>query len=371
MAVSPSLSDSIGDKFATLQASNPEAFKQDDGTPFAAPPSQDGGQAAKGADGDGEAKEGQKPDGAKPEGDKPNIEELGFEGADPAAKGDDKGGEPAEPETAKLELAIDPTLVVGKLGDKEITAAELQNAVAAHADVTRTRTQFADYKKNAEPVLEYIQANMEPLKVLDEASVFAEAGKTEEAQAALVKCFEIVAKQLNVEFKAPSGAQRDDKGRFVSGAKDDDLEAHLAEIEEEHGKDSNAYRLAKRQVDLDKRLAAQEQSQRDSEARLASAQEAAKARDEVTQWATKWKDQGIEGVNVEAAMNLVGKPMTAAQALQLSNMRPFLTWYAGNAPGSPDRPNTPPNSGSNPPLDKEKAGLGDIISEKLGKIARK
>lgn len=284
-----------------------------------------------------------------------SFNELGL-GGEPIGAAID-GTEQGAP-VSKLELQIPADQVVGTLDGKPVTGEQLKNAVMAHSEFTKRNQEFAAYRKNAEPAIQFVTENA---SLLEE---FA-SNDPKRIEAALLG----VAKEYGIELagKGKGGRERDPgTGRFSPRDKGE-ADVELASIAEEFGKDSFEYRQAKRASDLESSLAQMaeqnanlmQQHERFTSG-LRTAQQAAQARAEVDGVLKVWGEKGVTGIDPDAAMSLVGQPITAAQAAQLAGFPQVVKWLVSKQTGRPNEPGTAARA----PLDLKGKSLSDTIRER-------
>lgn len=257
--------------------------------------------------------------------------------------GQSQGGDGGQQgSAAPLELSVEGSTVIGTVDGNPITAAELKNGYMRHADYTRKTTEIADYRKNAEPALQYIAANMEPLKALDLASQLKERGDSEGAIRELRTAFGLVAKQLGIEnasFDDAKGRSRDAGGRFTSeGAPESN--ALLEKLKDEFGEESVQYQQALQIDALQKQIEAGNQRWNQFQTGLDQSRARAESRAELDRMHGVWQSKGVAAIDIDKAMSLVGQPISAEMAMQLAGFNQIQDWLRSGkaAEKRPDEP---------------------------------
>lgn len=288
------------------------------------------------------------------------FKELGLGGEDDPSRvtwdGAGQGGEPS----SKLELEIPADQVVGTLDGKPVTGEQLKNAVMAHSEFTRRSQEFAEYRTNADPAIQFVTQNAALLQE------FA-SNDPQRIEAALIQVGKDYGIELGSAGKGNGARERDPAtGRFSPRDKGE-TDAELSDIAEEYGKDSFEYKQAKRMAGLESSLAeaaqqnaALQQRHEKFTAGLQSAQQAAQARSELDGVLKVWGEKGVTGIDAEAAMSLVGQTITAAQAAQLAGFPQVVKWLVAKQTGRPNEPGTAARA----PLDLKGKSLSDTIRER-------
>lgn len=293
------------------------------------------------------------------------LAELGIgttpQGAPPEAG---KSGTADGAFVAPLELKVAGETVIGQVDGKDITAAELKNGYMRHGDYTRKNQEFAEYRKQADPAVQFVTdpRNVPVLDKLAQAGVMMDGGNADQGKALALEAFKLAAKDFGLDLVSADDAKargRDSvTGRFTPKAQAEH-EQELSALEEEFGKDSVAYRSAVRTRELEERLAALE-SASDGRVKaletklgeftsgLERAHQLAQTREAVEQLASGWTEKGVQGLATEPALGLVGKTITPDQAMMLANYGQIIAWAVSKAVNRPNEPGRQAPGGLDP-----------------------
>ena len=299
------------------------------------------------------------PDGGQPapagEEDR-SLTALGLEAGAPEQK--------AEAPAGPLDLKIAGETIVGTVDGKDISAAELKNGFMRQSDYTRKTTEIAASRQELDGLVRFRDVNLPILQTFARAESLAQQGNSEAAEAAAWEGLKMVAKSHGIDLDAAksNGITRASNGQFVSQSKSE-FDAELQEIAESDGKDSPAYRQAVRNHELEDRLSMVTQQFDQFTNGLTRAQEAAQSRAEVENIAETWGAKGVKGIEVDKAMDLVGQPMTAQHALQVSAFGKILEWMLENR--DPSRRPNQPSSQAPGGLKPESMGLAEYASQRI------
>lgn len=234
----------------------------------------------------------------------------------------------------KFELSVAPETVLGTIDGKPFTAQEAQSGYMRQADYSRKTAEMATERKQNEPYIAFVQNNVgyiediasgDPQRI---AAAFREIAEGEGLDAAEI-----------AELLAP-GSSRGGGQTQAGGQSRFNLESY------EEG--SEAWMIAKAANDA---LTAQEDRLAKLEGKLdgftsgiQSKIEQSQRQGQAEQIAAAWQGAQMQGIDVDGAMALVGKPMSVEQAMRLHHFEQILRHniaVARNRGTSANPPNEP------------------------------
>ncbi len=245
------------------------------------------------------------------------------------------GVEPEQAQTQQqiewqLAQGIDPTTVLGKFGDKDLTAAELKDAIMLRADHTRKTQELATQRQSQQEAIDFYESNRDYLTRL-------QADDVNERKAVLQE----IAKNFGVDLTPKA---RDEQGRFTSQGAQDELLYDLAQISDpdehafaqRHNRTVEAAQAANARVDKLEGILSQLVNG------VTSAQQQMQQTHEAEAIATDWKAKGVENIDIQGALGFVAKGLSMEDAMFLANKQAILAHNARVAQGAQtQRPNEP------------------------------
>lgn len=195
-----------------------------------------------------------------------------------------------------------------------IKASDVQASYMRQADYTRKTTEMAEFRRTAEPAVEFVQQNMEYIQAFG-------SGDPAQVKSALEK----LAQSYGVELGSPQpgAANRDPSGRFApSGADGAKPGASLIDVSK-YDEDSEAHEIAvahNAQIERNQDLEAKVSEVNSKLDRFLSGVQTRIEQDQTLEKmesvASTWAKGGL-AADVKGAYELVGRPITAEQAMQL------------------------------------------------------
>lgn len=292
----------------------------------------------------------------------PQIKPIGVKDNQEAQQ--EKPEEGQQPFT--LAQGVAPDMVIGTGPDgKPITAAEVSQGYLRQADYTRKTQEMAAFRQKAEPAVQFVTDNWSYIERLsnDNEDVRAEA-VLEIAKSNDVDLGKYVANGLSQQ----NTRQRDAQGRFVAGQQQQ--QAGVIDLNQ-YEEGSEAWELAnalnqerEHRAGLETRLdqlggkldnffSAQERQTQQQQARTA-----------MQATAQEWAGAGMQGVDVDAAMALVGQPMTPEGAMIIHHFQMILQHQLAAAGAMrAQQPNEPGNNPSGQRISPGGMGLHEYISQ--------
>lgn len=353
MSVAPSLSESLaaaGDKFDANQSANTEGSAQDISQSL-------GGQDPLG---------GQSVTPPEGEATKVEDEDVSFLNLAPGEKKSEVGDPPAgdDPPPVKMELKIPGETIVGEVDGKPVTAAQAAENHLLRSDYTKKTQEFSDFKRNAEPAVQFIHENAHYLKPLGDGAALIEQGDLEGGRQLALGALQALAKEYGLDIVAAGSERtRAPNGQFAKSQGEPQLD--LEKIKEEFGEDSPAYINAVNNEALRKELNEFKAGQEQQKTAATQAQQAAQMQNEVQQVAKLWTDKGVKGIDANKAMSLVGRPMTPEMALQVTHLAQVVEFMLSK---KSNRPNEPGGTKA-PPTSMEGKGLSDAIRDRAAHLS--
>lgn len=265
-----------------------------------------------------------------------------------------------------IELALDPDTVVGKTPDgKPITAAEVQRSFLREADYTRKTMEIADVRKKASDYDTFVQENGEILADLDSGD-----------ESRVIRGLEAIAKARGVQLpnQAPPQSQRGPDGRFLSKSQSEFQPIDLEELvpgTSEYQMAQTVNRLIELNQQNPEMTALKEEltQMRGFFNTLNQGIQTNQMRSEMDALAGQWSTKvNFKEADIDGAMELVGKPISAVQAMQLHHMSKYMKHMVTLAQGNQSPPNvfSEPAAGGSAPVNPENMSLAGFISRRFG-----
>lgn len=224
----------------------------------------------------------------------------------------DAGQQPPSQDSGKIELAVAPDTIVGNLDGKPVTAQEIQQGYLRTADYTRKTQELAAQRAEFQPYVEFIEANHSYL----EDFVSGDPGRV---KAAILEIAENFGVDLGSRPRTPDGRfASPTSGQQPSGLFD--LNDYVEGTPE--------YESARRANEL---IASQQQAIdalraeiTDFKGGLQSQMEQARTLETAQAIAQQYATSGMDGIDVDAAMKLVGQPKSVEDAMRLHHFEQIL-----------------------------------------------
>lgn len=265
----------------------------------------------------------------------PAISPIGVETGSPSQG----NGENTSAEQVAWQLAenVRPDMVVGMINGKPVTAAEIKDGYMRTQDYTAKTTEIARQREEAQQYINWYKQNETYIQGLNSPN-------PEDKRATLLRLAE--------DFGIDLGSQRarDEQGRFAAQQEQqgqDDL-YNLEDFE----RGSDEYDAALRwnqQVQANRSLRAELDELKNTfqsfTSNVTTQVEMQERMAQATEIATQWSQSGLEGVDVQGAMSLVGKPIDIATAMKLHHwdkvLRHNYNAARGHQPVQAHVPNEP------------------------------
>ncbi len=282
---------------------------------------------------------------------------IDIDAGSPESQGNQQATASAQQVAWELAQGVAPETVIGTMDGKPVTAGEVRDSFFRTQDYTKKtqelsqeRTQlqsYVDWYKDAEPYLRGLNSD-DPNVRLETVTKLAQS--------------------YGVEL---GGRQRDERGRFASQQQSQDQGLiDLSEFDE----GSEAWALAntinqerQERSAMQSKLDAIEQKFEQFTGSVASAYETNQRKAEAEAIASKYQQSGLEGLDVEGALQLVGKPMDVAQAMRLHHYEAVLRHnYALAKGGTPQTvPNEPASGAGQAKGSLRGVGLSAAFDERI------
>lgn len=252
---------------------------------------------------------------------------------------------------------------------KDVTAGDLGKSYVPQAAYTQKSQEFADYRRNAEPAVQFVSdpVNVPILNKLGDASDAIANGNVEAGRTLAFEALSEAAKHYGLDLSQPGqagGKTRDPAtGRFSAPTKQGpaiDLEA----IKASEGEDSVAYQNAALMLQMQTTLKEQSDFIDSFKTGVQTAHQNAQNVAQVEGVVTRLTEKGVTGIPADAAASLVGKPMTAAQAVQIAGFNQIVSWMVSQRTGRPNEP----GPGARPNFDISGKSLKEAIEGRMGSL---
>jgi hypothetical protein len=286
----------------------------------------------------------------EPTSEAPAASPIGIEDGSPSQ------GDQGSAQQVALELAetLAPDTVIGTIDGKPVTASEFRDSYMRTQDYTRKTTELAQQRQEAQAYIDWYKANENFIQGLNSPN-------PDDRKATL----EQIAQQFGVEL---SPRPRDASGRFVAQSQQEDA-IDLSQYDENDA----AYELASalnqeraNRSQLESKLDSLQSSFEKFTNSVTTQVEAQQRQAEVEAIAASWTSHGLQDVDVNGALQLVGKPISTDQAMRLHHFEKLLrhNYNVAKTPSTP-APNEPAPGSSNGRGSLRGMGLSQAYEERI------
>lgn len=275
---------------------------------------------------------------------------IGIGDGSPSEGAQGEGTPSAKQQVAwELSQGMAPDTVIGMLDGKPVTAAEVRDSYFRESDYHKKTTEIANERKAHEELKRWYEAS-EPYLT----------GLNSQNPADRLQAVQAIARDFGVDLG--QSRNRDERGRFAASQSQDE---ELYDLDE-FAPGTEEYTAALRwnnQVNQNRALQEQVKGLQQSFEQFATGVQTTVERNqqraEAEAVAQVWTASGLQGIDVDGAMQMVGKPMGVADALRLHHFEAILRHNHRLAAGGAQA-NTP-----NEPAASHSPGKGSLHGKSL------
>jgi len=221
---------------------------------------------------------------------------------------------------------------------KPVTAAEVRDGYMRTSDYTKKTQELSAKRKEAEQYEQWYRSSEPYLTGLNSNDPAERAATVQK-----------IAQDFGVELGSQSSRQRDERGRYTSAQSQDDDLLDLEDFQPGTEEYTAAQRWNNQVVqnrELRDQLKGLQQSFEQFATGVQTTVQQNQQRAEAEAVAQSWTASGLQGIDVDGAMQLVGKPMDVNQALRLHHFEAILRHNHRLAAGGTqtNTPNEPASS---------------------------
>lgn len=261
---------------------------------------------------------------------------------------------------AAFELLLDlpPDTVVASVEGKPLTVGELSKSVMLQSDYTRKTQELSQRATDLDVFANFVDANRAVFEDID-------SGDPERITRALIAVgaahnINLAVRGKNGRFEAAPGSGGSEQASAIAEA-----EQYLEDMIEEHGEDSREARHAQAALDQLNRMGKIIGQLEGAAGRIGQREATERAREQASLLAQYWSERGLNGVDIEGALRLVGSSMSIEHAMLVQNwntlMRHQFNAGANRKAGSGRTP-TEPGSASRGAAQLEGKTLGEAFA---------
>ena len=263
---------------------------------------------------------------------------IDIEAGSPESQGNQQATASAQQVAWELAQGVAPETVIGTMDGKPVTAGEVRDSFFRTQDYTKKTQELSQERTQLQSYVDWYQ----------EAEPYLR-GLNSDDPAVRLETVTKLAQSYGVELGG--GRQRDERGRFASQQQTQD--AGLIDLSQ-FDEDSEAWALAntinqerQERSAMQSKLDSIEQKFEQFTGSVASAYETNQRRAEADAIASKYQQSGLDGLDVDGALQLVGKPMDVATAMRVHHYEAVLRHnYALAKGGTPQTVPNEPASGA-------------------------